>query len=722
MTRGDSVGPTPLPQSAKPSTDGRRAELRKLLSAGQPIDVSALLAGHPELAEDKSLLLDLAYEAFCQKHEAGTAVDPEEFCGRFPAYRSSLRRLLGVHQFLEQHPQFLADGRHAPWPQPGQTFLGFSLLRELGRGAFARVFLATEPALGGRPVAVKISRLGATEAQTLGRLDHANIVPVHSVQADPGAGFTLICMPFLGGATLCDLLDRAFAGPGRPEKAKVLQEAIRSATVTDHGVEQALTLSPRACQGTYVDLVLRIGSKLADALAFAHALGICHRDLKPSNVLIAADGRPMLLDFNLSSDDKLTATRMGGTLPYMAPEQLQATDPSRLADATQVDARSDLYSLGIILYELLTGTHPFAPLPATGNREEARTYLVERQRQGALSLRRANPQVDHSLARLVESCLAFAPTERPQSACELAAGLRKGLSWRRRLARWVDRHRPLSAGITAALALLIAWGTYAWFTRVPPGVRQQRLASAAYKQGNYRAAVEHLSRALDDDPGSAALFFARARAYQRMGNLNLAMADYDASDRLAPDGRTTACQGYCYCRLGYNQEAVLVFERARKMGVDSAELFNDLGYSYLQLGKFDDARAALKRAIVLDPRLQAPYYNRAIIYLRTARAGPEGDLKLALADIQQALEIGPPAADLFRHAAALCAVAGLRDRALDFLTQAVKQGQDPQTLGEDFAFRELRNDPWFQELIRTPKPQTPPSKSVRILDPIKDAP
>jgi hypothetical protein len=77
---------------------------------------------------------------------------------------------------------------------------------------------------------------------------------------------------------------------------------------------------------------------------------------------------------------------------------------------------------------------------------------------------------------------------------------------------------------------------------------------------------------------------------------------------------------------------------------------------------------------------------------------------------------------MYRHAAALCAAAGLRDRALDFLTQAVKQGHDPQALGEDFAFRELRNDPWFQELVRAPKPQTPPSKSVRILDPIKDAP
>src|SRR5439155_9925527 len=110
---------------------------------------------------------------------------------------------------------------------------------------------------------------------------------------------------------------------------------------------------------TYVDAILWIVGRLAEGLAHAHDRGILHRDLKPANVLLTDDGQPMLLDFNLSEDCKLrghaAAARVGGTLPYMSPEQLAAfSDRGRV-----VDARSDLYSLGLILYELLAGRSPF---------------------------------------------------------------------------------------------------------------------------------------------------------------------------------------------------------------------------------------------------------------------------------------------------------------------------------------------------------------------------
>ena len=98
---------------------------------------------------------------------------------------------------------------------------------------------------------------------------------------------------------------------------------------------------------------------MADGLAHAHERGILHRDLKPANILLGDDGEPLLLDFNLAADTKLrgpaSAALIGGTLPYMAPEHLQAL---RGEDRT-LDARSDLYSLGVILFELLTGNHPF---------------------------------------------------------------------------------------------------------------------------------------------------------------------------------------------------------------------------------------------------------------------------------------------------------------------------------------------------------------------------
>jgi len=566
MKRGEPVRPPvppPEPSAADLTASDPAEHVRRLLREGQALDVQALLAAEPQLQADKSLLLDLAYEEYCQRREAGQAVEAEAFCRRFP-YQSSLRRLLGVHHFLEQNPHLLAEDRQLSWPAPGQQFLGFMLVRELGKGSFARVFLATEPALGGRSVAVKISRLGAAEAQTLGRLDHPNIVPVHSVQHDAATGFTVICMPYLGSATLCDLLDRVGAEPGLPQSGRVVRQVIAAAAPLP-------ATAGRAGRGTYVDAVVAIGSQLADALALAHSRGVCHRDLKPSNVLLADDGRPMLLDFNLASDQQLAGSHLGGTLPYMAPEQLRATDPVTAADAAPVDARADVFSLGVMLYELLAGVHPFAPL-LVGSLTEARGRLLEGQRRGPPSLRQRNPRVDRPLARLVERCLAFAPEDRPQSARALAAALHAGLSWRRRATRWLGRHRRLVtvAGLLLAILAVLASGALAM--RDPYALRQCRAGIACYHQGNYREALAHLNNALAEEPRSSATLFARARVFQQLGDFSLAFKDYEAANGLDQHGPTWAGTGYCLCRLEAYEQAAFHFERAgpRRLPVRSA--------------------------------------------------------------------------------------------------------------------------------------------------------
>src|SRR5262249_8683608 len=104
---------------------------------------------------------------------------------------------------------------------------------------------------------------------------------------------------------------------------------------------------------SYPEAVLWIGARLADALAHAHDRGILHRDIKPANVLLTDDGQPMLLDFNLAADAARAGPRVGGTPAYMAPEQLRQV----CGEAAGVDARSDLFSLGVVLFEMLTGRH-----------------------------------------------------------------------------------------------------------------------------------------------------------------------------------------------------------------------------------------------------------------------------------------------------------------------------------------------------------------------------
>src|SRR5262249_19624358 len=142
-----------------------------------------------------------------------------------------------------------------------------------------------------------------------------------------------------------------------------------------NGSGRALTPQPAPFllrHGTYVEGIRHLGAQLADALDFLHRAEICHRDLKPSNVLLTPNGRAVLLDFNLSFDALRVEQRFGGTLPYMAPEQLRAVDFPTDAEVGAVGPRSDLFAFGVLVYELLTGRHPFGPITLNGSSLELR--------------------------------------------------------------------------------------------------------------------------------------------------------------------------------------------------------------------------------------------------------------------------------------------------------------------------------------------------------------
>ena len=293
---------------------------------GAEPDARAALDGHPEWRADKSIALDLAYDEYCLRCEAGAPPDMEAYCDRFPTIRRSLERLIGAHQFAAERADLLATAPLVHWPETGERVGDLTFLRELGRGAFGRVYLATEESTGGRPVAVKLSSEGAAEARTMGRLTHPNIVPVLSARFEVGVGLTAVCMPFLGAATLTDVLDQAYptADAPAPRTAAVIGEALRAAARADDPPPLSSDAAGPAEDGLYTDAVARLALQVADALTFLHMQGVIHQDLKPSNVLLRPDGQAILLDFNLSADARAAAPRLGGTLPYMAPEQLRA--------------------------------------------------------------------------------------------------------------------------------------------------------------------------------------------------------------------------------------------------------------------------------------------------------------------------------------------------------------------------------------------------------------
>ena len=490
-------------------------------------NLASVLASHPGLENHRTVVLNLAYEEYRLRLKAGESLDAREFSRRFPSLERSLHFFILVNSRADDNPDLAGLQGAAPWPEPGCRFLGFDLISELGRGAMGQVFLASERALGERRVALKVALQGGYEAEILGRLRHVNIVPVYSIQEDDATGLTAFCMPYLGRATLATVLDGVYAKHHPPLRAETILHAVRAA---NEGLDlPGLPLPDRILRnGSYVEGVIHLGAQLAEALAHAHANGIFHRDLKPSNILMSPEGRPLLLDFNLSVDDRHLSWKIGGTLPYMAPEELSSVCglPAR---SPRYDPRSDLFSLGVILYELLAGRHPFGDIPYDRPMEMA-AWLRQRQAAGPCPLRDHNPQVDKRLSRLIDRCLAYDPELRPAKADVLAAALRKELTCSRRMARWVALHRR-SVLVAAFVAMLLVLGAAAFFALRPPyGVRQFRQGLAYYAAGRDDLALACLNASLQTDPRSSEALIARARVYQRQGDFQPAFAGYDASN------------------------------------------------------------------------------------------------------------------------------------------------------------------------------------------------
>lgn len=663
---------------------------------------------------NKSAILDRAYDEYCQRIESGDRVDPEEFCDRFPGFQSSLHRLLEAHRFIHENPLLLRNLQPVDWPETGQTFLGFNLLRELGRGTFARVFLARELAIGNRLVAVKIARQGGREAGTLGRLDHPNVVPIHSIQTDAASGLTAICMPYLGSATLADVIPQVIAAGSALNTSSPVWKAIEAKADAD-----AENVPDRALQRGHpghVDEVRCIAIALADALAFVHAKGILHRDLKPSNVLLSVDGQPRLLDFNLSDDPEIETARIGGTLPYMSPEHLRAAFAAEPALAAGIDVRSDLFSLGVVLYELLTGKHPFGPIPKKLEGELFRSWVLERQARGPRPLLDENPNVDRRLARVVDSCLAFNPDDRPDSAKVLATRLRKSMPSPQRGWNWIRGQSWKVHGC----ALTILLGTVVLATWAAS--RYSERGRSAPERVPVRAeAIDEPVPAGNVEPQNATEFFDRGRSRMRQGQFSLALADLQSANQIASTGPTLASIGYCLSSLKQHGEAVIFFHKAIDAGFGPPELWNDLGYANLMLGKYNDASVALNETILRGPRLQAGYYNRVCLHLNWARNKREKSAALGAADAEKAIALGPPTTDLLRDAAYLNALAGNPELALEFLSKAVDQGLDLSRYLKDPALDSLRSLSAFDEIAKRPLATVSASKAVRLVDPVPDA-
>ncbi len=287
--------------------------------------------------------------------------------------------------------------------EPGARIDDFEVVKLLGRGAFGHVYLARQTSLD-RLVALKVSANRGSEGRTMARLEHQHIVQVFSETVDRPSNQRLLCMQLVPGIGLEKLIAALYPGSDEEDEAKENGPANWTGrellAIIDRSTSTPPALDPSALkerealeQMDAVEAVAWFGSRLAEALDFAHCNGVLHRDIKPANILIDSYGRPMLADFNISShrSDHPHEEIFGGTFAYMAPEHLRAFNPQDETKIEAVAARSDIYSLGLVLHQMLTGKLAFA---MTDRRAPGRNNAAKTNRTAT----RAPPRLPHRKA------------------------------------------------------------------------------------------------------------------------------------------------------------------------------------------------------------------------------------------------------------------------------------------------------------------------------------
>lgn len=240
----------------------------------------------------------------------------------------------------------------------GDEIDDFRLLNELGQGAFARVFLAQQKSMQ-RLVALKITTRRSFESPVLSKLDHPGIVRVYDERTV--GPLSVMYMQYVPGGTLRNIVDWRTPYGDKPPDGRAYMDKLEQILHEKGETPTQLPEGSRIEAWNWSKTVAWLAARLAEALAHAHCVGVWHRDIKPENILLTSDGRPMFVDFNLSFGQTVQGTTIdeafGGSLAYMSPEQLQVVLGEAQADA--VGPASDIYSLAVVLWELLSGTRPF---------------------------------------------------------------------------------------------------------------------------------------------------------------------------------------------------------------------------------------------------------------------------------------------------------------------------------------------------------------------------
>ncbi len=385
-----------------------------------------------EILPQEAIPFDLVLEEVQLRRAAGDRPRWDDYRQRFPDLADTIGKwLAGGETNVDTH----GAGRVPELPIDAIVD-DFHVLKQLGQGAFARVYLAKQVSMH-RLVALKATSRGSEEPQALSQLDHPNIVRVYDQREIANCGVAqtpaiLLYMQYLAGGTLADCIKQVRSLPSETWRGKHILESIdKNLMGANQSIPEQSGIRSQLAAMEWPEVVAWMGIQLADGLGYAAEKGVLHRDVKPANILLNSEAVPKLADFNVScsglSGRAGAAAYFGGSLAYMSPEQLQVADPTDPMAADQLDGRSDLYALGIVLWELWQGKRPWMLTGLASNWTEA---VIHQRRVRAEPFSAAIPAstpTERVLEKVLRSLLQIDPEMRPQSGKETAARLRLAL-------------------------------------------------------------------------------------------------------------------------------------------------------------------------------------------------------------------------------------------------------------------------------------------------------
>jgi eukaryotic-like serine/threonine-protein kinase len=582
MSRDIENGASPAPMDAK--------EIPRIQNRGYaPVSAKSTALDSAQVVERSSLLslsrslgglvrddprVVCALEEYLEALSTGRLTSRSDFLAKHSEIADALHECLSGLEFIHaasmqlSGSQSSSSGHLSNAISPSARLGDYRILREVGRGGMGVVYEAEQVSLG-RHVALKVLPFAAAidpkqrqrfqiEAQAAAQLHHPHIVPIFSVGCDHEIHY--YAMQFVEGRSLSAMLHEM-----RHRK-------------DDHPAEPGMNGSVQVQDRASFRNTARLGLEAAEALDHAHGLGILHRDIKPANLLIDCDGSLWITDFGLArfpSDLSLTQTGdMVGTLRYMSPEQA-------LARRGVVDQRTDVYSLGVTLYELLALRPAF---DGHDHQELLRQIALEEPTK----LHRINRAIPRDLETIVLKAMAKDPSGRYATAQELAADLKRFLDNSPILARrpgpverglrWALRHRELVATTAAVLVVALIVSTAAiWTEARKTEIANNNLQDANRKHNVYMIetwplldgfAMERMKQAttLIGSQGDPAI------REELMGTYRQALKAYSHATQLPPaDLESRAIIAKAYNRMGLTN-AMLSRAKGDKHGPDPSLL------------------------------------------------------------------------------------------------------------------------------------------------------